>query len=116
MSNNLVELHAYGQSFWYDNIRRQLLLDGTLAGLIEDDGSRGMTSNPSIFDKAIGSGDDYDQQLAELAEAGHSITDIYETLALADTRLACDMFALGYMKLRSRGRLCQSGSVPPSGP
>ncbi len=93
MTNNLVELHAYGQSFWYDNIRRKFLQDGTLANLIEDDGLRGMTSNPSIFDKAIGNSDDYDRQLAELATAGANSTAIYEALVLADIRAACDMFA-----------------------
>ena len=69
-TNPLVELHAYGQSFWYDNIRRRFLHDGTLRGLIEDDGLRGMTSNPSIFQKAIGQSDDYDAQLRELIAAG----------------------------------------------
>ena len=93
MSNNLVELFDYGQSFWYDNIRRKLLQDGTLANLIEDDGLRGMTSNPSIFDKAISDSDDYDRQLAELATVGANSTAIYEALALADIRTACDMFA-----------------------
>ena len=56
--NPLVELHAYGQSFWYDNIRRKFLNDGTLKNLINDDGLRGMTSNPSIFEKAIGQSED----------------------------------------------------------
>lgn len=93
MSNRLVELYAYGQSFWYDNIRRQFLQDGTLVKLIEDDGLRGMTSNPSIFDKAIGNSHDYDRQLAELATVGANSTAIYEALALADIRAACDMFA-----------------------
>ncbi len=92
--NPLVKLHAYGQSFWYDNIRRKFLQDGTLKRLIDDDGLRGMTSNPAIFEKAINGSDDYDAEMKALVHAG--ITDpmkIYETLAFADIRAACDLFA-----------------------
>ena len=99
--NPLVELHAYGQSFWYDNIRRKFLQDGTLQQLIEDDGLRGMTSNPSIFEKAIGQSDDYDEQMAELVSAGLDTQGIYETLAITDIRMACDLFADLYT--RSKG-------------
>src|SRR5690606_6718024 len=91
--NPLVELYAYGQSFWYDNIRRQFLHNGLLQALIEQDGLRGVTSNPSIFEAAIAGSDDYDQQLAELAGRGLSTLEIYEELALADIRAACDLFA-----------------------
>lgn len=91
--NPLVELHAYGQSFWYDNIRRKFLQDGTLAAMIADDGLRGMTSNPSIFEKAIGDSDDYNEQLRDLAQDGRSAEEIYEALALADIQAACDLFA-----------------------
>lgn len=91
--NPLIELHAYGQSFWYDNIRRKLLEDGTLKQLIEEDGLRGMTSNPSIFEKAIGDSEDYDQQIKSLiAEGVTDSTDIYEALAIADIQAACDLF------------------------
>lgn len=91
--NPLVELHAYGQSFWYDNIRRKFLQDGTLQSLIDDDGLRGMTSNPAIFEKAIGGSDDYDAQMAELVAAGASTQEIYEKLAITDIQTACDLFA-----------------------
>jgi transaldolase len=91
--NPLVELQAYGQSFWYDNIRRKFLNDGTLQNLINDDGLRGMTSNPSIFEKAIGKSEDYDQQISEEVQAGKDVKGVYEALALADIRTACDMFA-----------------------
>ncbi|MEM7116698.1 MAG: transaldolase [Chloroflexota bacterium] len=91
--NPLVELQAYGQSFWYDNIRRKFLHDGSLQALIDDDGLRGMTSNPAIFAKAIGGSDDYDGQMQELAASGASSMDIYESLAMADIKMACDMFA-----------------------
>jgi transaldolase len=91
--NPLVELHAYGQSFWYDNIRRKVLQDGTLQALIDDDGLRGMTSNPSIFGKAIGGSDDYDAQMGVLVASGASTMEIYEALAIADIQAACDLFA-----------------------
>lgn len=92
--NPLVELFAYGQSFWYDNIRRKFLDDGTLQALIEKDGLRGMTSNPSIFQNAIGGSDDYDAQIKELlAEGIDDTTGIYEALALRDIQAACDLFA-----------------------
>lgn len=92
--NPLVELHAYGQSFWYDNIRRKFLDDGTLENLITEDGLRGMTSNPAIFQKAIGGSDDYDVQIKNLIDEGVTdSTDIYEALALADIQAACDLFA-----------------------
>jgi transaldolase len=91
--NPLVELQAYGQSFWYDNIRRKFLHDGSIQSLIDDDGLRGMTSNPSIFEKAIGNSDDYDDQIAGLVAQGDTPAAVYEALALADIRAACDMFA-----------------------
>ncbi len=94
--NPLVELHAYGQSFWYDNIRRKYLLDGAVQRLIERDGLRGMTSNPSIFEKAIGHSDDYDEQIQALALDGADATAIYEAAAIADIQTACDLFAFLY--------------------
>ena len=93
MINPLVELHAYGQSFWYDNIRRLFLEDGTLQKLIDEDGLRGMTSNPSIFEKAIAGSHDYSAQLTELAQTYADTVSIYEQLALADIQSACDLFA-----------------------
>jgi transaldolase len=91
--NPLVELQAYGQSFWYDNIRRKFLHDGTIRRLLDEDGLRGMTSNPSIFEKAIGNSDDYDDQITGLVAKGEKPAGVYEALALADIRTACDLFA-----------------------
>jgi transaldolase len=91
--NPLVELQAFGQSFWYDNIRRKFLRDGTLQQLIDDDELRGMTSNPSIFQKAISGSDDYDEQMRQLVSEGADAATIYEQLALADIQAACDLFA-----------------------
>ena len=91
--NPLVQLHTLGQSFWYDNIRRTFLEDGTLQQLIDSDGLRGMTSNPSIFEKAIGQSDDYDVQLRQLVADGAGAMDAYEAMAVADIQAACDIFA-----------------------
>lgn len=91
--NPLIELQAFGQSFWYDNIRRKFLADGTLQKLIDEDGLRGMTSNPTIFEQAIGRSDDYDAQIDELVVGGRDTNAIYEALALADIQMACDLFA-----------------------
>jgi transaldolase len=93
MSNPLVELHAFGQSFWYDNIRRKFLHDGSLQRMIDEDGLRGMTSNPSIFQKAIAGSEDYDEQMQALVSQGEGTTGIYEALALDDIQAACDLFA-----------------------
>ncbi len=91
--NPLLNLHTYGQSFWYDNIRRTFLQDGTVQQLIDNDGLRGMTSNPSIFEKAIGNSDDYDAQLRQLAAEGADVMTAYEAMAIADIQAACDLFA-----------------------
>jgi len=90
--NPLVELHTLGQSFWYDNIHRGLFSSGELKRLIDEDGLRGMTSNPTIFEKAISSGAEYDGALRELAERGLSAEQIYEELAIADIKAAADLF------------------------
>jgi transaldolase len=85
-------LHDLGQSLWVDNITRAMLDDGTLESYISDLSVTGLTSNPTIFDKAIAGGADYDQQIGELAEAGHDPEPIFFELALADLRRAADLF------------------------
>lgn len=96
--NPLIELQAYGQSFWYDNIRRKFLKDGTIQKLITDDGLRGITANPSIFAKAIKSGDEYEAQIMALAAKGAAPNEIYKALILSDIQLACDLFTETYQK------------------
>ena len=85
-------LHDLGQSLWLDNITRDMLDDGTLAGIIDAYSVTGLTSNPTIFEKAIGGGDAYDAQIGELARAGHSGEALFTELALADLRRAADLF------------------------
>jgi transaldolase/glucose-6-phosphate isomerase len=79
-----------GQSIWYDNMRRGLLVSGELAALV-DAGVRGLTSNPTIFEKAIVSSTDYEEALRKYAAAGLTPTQIYEALAVEDIRGACDL-------------------------
>jgi transaldolase/transaldolase/glucose-6-phosphate isomerase len=93
MTNPLVRLGALGQSPWYDYITRDLVTTGELARLIADDGLRGMTSNPTIFEKAIAGSRLYDAEIQSLSEAGRSALEVFEHLAVADVRAACDAFA-----------------------
>lgn len=92
MSDNpLIELERIGQSVWLDFIRRALF-SGELAELIEEDGLSGITSNPSIFDKAIGGSRDYDESIRAMAREDRSAKEMYERLTLEDVRQAADIF------------------------
>jgi transaldolase len=91
-SNPLIELHNYGQSVWLDQISRSLLTTGELTRLIYQDGLRGMTSNPTIFQKAIGKGDDYADEIKRLARKGGSLADVYEAVVVDDIGAAADFF------------------------
>jgi transaldolase len=91
-SNPLIELGRLGQSPWYDYITRELITSGKLARLIAEDGLRGMTSNPTIFEKAISGSADYDDDIRQLASLGHSPQEIFEALSVTDVRSACDAF------------------------
>ncbi len=86
------ELHELGQSLWLDNITRTMLDDGTEQRYIDEYDVTGQTSNPTIFDKAISSGDAYDEQITELREKGTEPEDIFFELALADVTRAAKMF------------------------
>jgi len=90
--NALVALVAEGQSLWLDYITRPLVRDGELRRLIEKDGLRGMTSNPTIFQKAIAAGDAYDEQITELVGKGKNAGEVFEALAVRDIQDACDLF------------------------
>jgi len=92
MSNPLVELAKAGQSVWYDQMERSLITTGRLKQMIEQDDLRGMTSNPTIFDKAIGGSEDYDAQLRQLASQNKSGDEIYDELVLKDIGDAADIF------------------------
>ncbi len=95
--NPLVELSKLGQSPWLDDLHRDLIRKGELKRMIDEEGLRGMTSNPSIFEKAIGETDEYKDDLQKLLGAG-KLDDmaIYEELAIADIQSACDVFSHVY--------------------
>jgi transaldolase len=95
-SNPLKRLETLGQSIWLDYIRRDLIATGELRRLIEQDGLRGMTSNPSIFEKAITGSHDYDQDIRTLALEGKGVQAIYEALSVRDVQSAADEFRLLY--------------------
>jgi len=92
VNENTKRLHDQGQSLWVDNITRAMLDDGTLEGYIKDLSVTGLTSNPTIFQKAISAGRDYDQQIAELAADETDPEQIFFELAMADLRRAADLF------------------------
>jgi transaldolase len=95
--NHLRELHEAGQSIWLDFLRRDLITGGGLARLIRDDGVTGVTSNPTIFAKAIVGSNDYDEAIARIARRGKAVPlDVFYNLALDDIRMAADLFAPVY--------------------
>lgn len=91
----LHELSKLGQSIWLDYIQRSLITSGKLQELI-DQGLRGMTSNPTIFERAINGSSDYDEAIKKLASEGKSAYEIYESLAFEDISLAADVFRKVY--------------------
>jgi transaldolase len=91
MSNNLREVEALGQSIWLDNISRQLIEDGILGGLIENDGISGVTSNPTIFEKAMGHSDRYDDLFREALDESRDPQRVFELVAYHDIRDAADL-------------------------
>ncbi len=97
-SNPLVELEKAGQSVWYDQIERKLITTGKLKELIDQDDLRGLTSNPTIFEKAISGSRDYDDQLRQLATAGKTRDEIFEELEVQDLGDAADLFRPVYHK------------------
>jgi transaldolase len=96
--NPLAEIQQYGQSIWLDFLHRRILDSGELKRLIEEDKIRGVTSNPAIFQKAIGGSDVYDAEIRRLASKGKSTEEIYQTLIVEDIQRAADLFRQMYDK------------------
>ena len=94
--NPLRQLNKVGQSVWQDYIRREEILSGDLQRLIEEDGLSGMTSNPTIFAKAIAGGKDYDESIKKLVGQGLEGPRLFEALAVEDIQMACDAFRPTY--------------------
>ena len=90
--NPLLRLSALGQSVWYDYIRRDLYQSGELARLIAQDGLKGMTSNPTIFEKAVAASELYDEDIRRASAQGKNPSEIFEALAVEDVRRAADVF------------------------
>lgn len=100
--NPLVQLRDVGQSPWYDYIRRGLITSGELQALIEKDGLMGMTSNPSIFEKAIAGSADYDEAIMEATSLVTSVKQIYERVAIQDIQDAADLLRPVYESSEGR--------------
>jgi transaldolase len=92
MTNPLLGLAALGQSVWLDLVSRDLIETGELKRLIDEDGVRGVTSNPAIFEKAISGSKEYDAEITSLAMQGRNTPDIYEALTIGDIQMALDLF------------------------
>jgi transaldolase len=101
-ANPLRRLGELGQSVWYDYIRRDLITSGELARLIEEDGLYGMTSNPTIFDKAIAETELYDEDIRRHAAQGKTPGAIFEALAVSDVQRAADVFRAVYDRTQGR--------------
>jgi transaldolase len=96
--NPLIKLEMLGQSIWIDYIRRDLIASGELRRLIEEDGLKGMTSNPAIFEKAIAESSLYDKDIHDMALKKKDVKEIYETLSQCDVQNAADEFKPVYEK------------------
>jgi transketolase len=90
-ANRIAELIHHGQSCWMDDLSRRMIKSGDLARRVAEEGLRGITSNPTIFEKSVAQGADYDADIARAAVAGRSTDQIYEELLTTDVRDACDI-------------------------
>src|SRR5215467_13898729 len=100
--NPLQSLQAYGQSVWLDYIRRSLITSGELQRLLDEDGLRGVTSNPSIFEKAIVGSTDYKDILDAAESSGLDAKSLYERLAVRDIQDAADLLLPVYNESKRR--------------
>ncbi|MGE5374582.1 MAG: transaldolase [Bacteroidota bacterium] len=96
IQNPLLELEALGQSIWIDFLRRETTRSGELKRLIEEDGVSGVTSNPSIFEKAIAESHDYDESIRVLNSEGKTAADIFQSLAVEDIQQVADLLRPTY--------------------
>jgi transaldolase/glucose-6-phosphate isomerase len=101
--NNIQKLEQLGQSIWYDNISRAMITGGELQKRV-DEGLLGVTSNPTIFDKAISGSNDYDNQIRELVDANPriNVAEIIQALMVKDIQMACDVLKSAYDRTKGR--------------
>jgi transaldolase len=105
-SNPLAQLSKLGQSPWYDQMTRSLVTQGTLKKMIQEDGLRGLTSNPTIFEKAISGSKDYEDELRELVAKGCGVDQIYDALVVQDIGSAADVFLPVYEQTQGEDGFC----------
>src|SRR5947209_778848 len=91
VNERLAQLSSAGTSIWLDQIRRSLIEGGELQRMVAEESLRGVTANPSIFEKAILGSDDYDDELQEMAQESLSAQEIYDRIAIRDVQLAADV-------------------------
>jgi transaldolase len=96
MPNPWHELTALGQSVWYDNLNRKLIVSGDLKRMVDEDHVTGGTSNPSIFEKAVSGSDVYDEDIRRLVSDGKDLDGVYDTLTVTDVQLSADEFRRAY--------------------
>src|SRR3990172_2418947 len=112
MANPLVELRRFGQSVWYDNIQRGLITSGEFQKMVAEDGVAGVTSNPTIFEKAIDNSTDYDDDIRKVAARGKDVNDAYEALVVKDVQLAADILRPTYEQIGGAGGFARLGVGP----
>ncbi len=102
-TSKVKRIHDFGQSIWLDFIDRDIIKSGKLKDLIDNDGVRGVTSNPAIFEKAISSSSDYDSDILRIAEQTQDFEDVFYQLAISDIQQAADVFKPLYNQEDVRG-------------
>jgi len=106
------QIKNFGQSIWYDNIERSILTSGKLGKMVKQDGICGVTSNPTIFEKAITRSSDYDSEIKELARRGKTVEEVYSSLTIRDVTLATDILHKIYKETEGKDGYV-SIEVPP---
>jgi transaldolase len=101
ITNPLIQIQEYRQSIWLDNIERSMITSGELEKMVRD-GLLGMTSNPTIFEKAISGSQDYDEQLEKLTLEGKGVTETLDALMIQDIQMATDVFLPVFEKTQGR--------------
>src|SRR5438093_11623891 len=112
--NPLFELYEAGTSVWLDYIRRSLMTSGELKRMIEEDAVVGMTSNPTIFEKAIGGSSDYDQALRNLIDGDTSDEEIMLGLIVEAIQMAADVLQPGYDRTKNKDGYVSIEGHPPA--
>jgi len=100
--NRVYQIKNFGQSIWYDNIERSILTSGKLEKMIEEDGVCGVTSNPTIFEKAITQSNEYDSEIEELVAKGKTAEEVYSSLTIKDVTLAADILYKVYKETEGK--------------